>query len=75
MTIHDDGNVQVETLDVPVGSAQGLLYARDSLFVNVNDQAVKGGGLWRLRDLDGDDQFEDVVRLSSWGPGGQIPGD
>src|SRR5678816_43708 len=32
------GDTKVETLDVKIGHAQGLLYAFDSLYVMVNDQ-------------------------------------
>jgi len=71
MTLDDEGGADVETLDVPIGNAQGLLHANDSLFVNVNDRPDRNGGLWRLRDLDGDDSYEDVRRMSIWGPGGE----
>ncbi|MEY2881788.1 MAG: hypothetical protein RLZZ15_4168, partial [Verrucomicrobiota bacterium] len=37
--------------------AHGLLYAFDSLYVMVDEVAGKQG-LWRLRDTDGDDQFD-----------------
>lgn len=66
-----DGDTAIEALDVPVGGAQGLLHAHGSLFVNVNARPEDNGGLWRLRDTDGDDQYDDVTRLSSWGPGGE----
>lgn len=51
-----NGAPQVEPLKTAVGGAHGLLYAFDSLYVMVNEKADRG--LWRLRDLDGDDQFE-----------------
>ncbi len=40
----------------PEGGAHGLLYAFDSLYVMVNEKADKG--LWRVRDTDGDDQYD-----------------
>ena len=45
----------------PIG-AHGLLYAFDSLYVMVGEVANKRG-LWRLRDTNGDDQFDDVKLL------------
>lgn len=50
-----------------MGYAQGLLYAFNSLYVMVNHDGnkefQKKGGLYRLQDLDGDDQFETVTHL------------
>ena len=46
---------------VDVG-AHGLLYAFDSLYVMVNENN-KNAGLWRLRDTDGDDQFDQMTFL------------
>jgi putative heme-binding domain-containing protein len=53
--------VKVEHLDVKITAAQGLLYAFDSLYVSVN--GGPGSGLYRVRDTDGDDQFDEVVKL------------
>jgi len=41
----------------PSVGAHGLLYAFDSLYVMV-DEVPNRRGIWRLRDTDGDDQFE-----------------
>ena len=51
---------RVERLDVKISSAHGLLFAFDSLYVMRN-----GGesGLYRLRDTNGDDQFDEVTKL------------
>lgn len=50
-----------------MGYAQGLLYAFNSLYVMVNhdgdENFTKKGGLYRLQDNDGDDQFETVTHL------------
>ena len=53
--------VTVQPLMPEIGSAQGLLYAHDSLYVMVN----KGdeSGLYRLRDTTGDDQFDSLEQL------------
>jgi hypothetical protein len=50
--------VKVEKLAVDVGHAHGLLYAFDSLYVVSADDEKERNGLYRLRDTDGDDQFD-----------------
>ena len=65
------GKVFVEKLEVPtvrvgdsevdIGSAQGLLYAFDSLYVMIN--RGNSSGMYRLRDLDGDGRFEKAELL------------
>ena len=59
----------VERLDVNISSAQGLLFAFDSLYVSVN--GGNGSGLYRLRDTDGDDQFDEVKKLKEFRGGGE----
>lgn len=51
----------------PPGGAHGLLYAFDSLYVMVTE--MDGKGLWRLKDTDGDDQFDkaDFIRKCDGG--------
>ena len=60
--------VQVQPINVDVGMAQGLLCAFDSLYVMVNG---KGAGLYRVRDTDGDDQYDQVKLLRSINGGGE----
>jgi len=48
----------VEPIDSPVGSAQGLLAIENDLYVVVNGPRAQGSGLYRLRDTDGDDQYD-----------------
>ncbi len=55
--------VKVEKINVDMGAAQGLLYAFNSLYVVVNDNKHGGRGLYRLRDTDGDDQFDKIELL------------
>ncbi|MEK6248621.1 MAG: hypothetical protein N2C12_10610, partial [Planctomycetales bacterium] len=52
--------VEVEKIDLPVGRAQGLLCAFDSLYAVINGQ---NSGLYRIRDSDGDDQYDEVKLL------------
>ncbi len=72
---------RVERLNVPVSNAQGLLCAFDSLFVVVNRSKDGGGsGLYRLRDTNGDDQYDEVTLLRALsgegehGPHAIVPG-
>lgn len=57
-----------------VGWCHGLLYAFDSLYVTVNeendDDTIKGG-VYRLRDTDGDDQFDKVEHVVEFNIGGE----
>ncbi|MEZ6014445.1 MAG: c-type cytochrome [Planctomycetota bacterium] len=57
---------RVERVDVGVSGAQGMCWAFDSLYVNVNGQ-----GLWRIRDTDGDDQLDSAENLIPLGNGGE----
>jgi putative heme-binding domain-containing protein len=71
--------MRVETLPAPVGDAQGLLWAFDSLYVN--GKGPSGCGFYRLRDRDGSGRLDDVRLLRAWpiemtehGPHGIVPG-
>ena len=46
----------------PTIGAHGLLYAFDSLYVMVDEVPAKQG-VWRLRDTNGDDQFDEIKYL------------
>lgn len=61
---------QVERLGNRVGGAHGLLHAFDSLYVMVNEQGGRQG-LWRLRDTDGDDQYDEETLLRRIEGGGE----
>ena len=63
--------LKIETIDLPVGQAQGLLYAFDSLYVMVANEAYQGRGLYRLRDTNGDDKFDEVKLLRKLDGGGE----
>lgn len=56
-----------EFRDTIIG-AHGLLYAFDSLYVMVSENHYRQG-IWRLRDTDGDDQFDQYEHLQ-WLEGG-----
>lgn len=79
VTVKDGKADKVETLKLPVSEAMGILWAFDSLYINGSDG--KRFGLFRLKDADGDDQFESVEMLREWkggagehGAHGLIPG-
>ena len=66
----EPGSVRIEPIEVrtpgspePIGKAQGLCYAHDSLYVVVNAHPDVRNGLYRLRDTDGDDQFDEARML------------
>lgn len=52
----------------PTG-AQGMLWAFDSLYFCCN--GGPGSGLYRARDTDGDDQFDECVKLKEFRGGGE----
>lgn len=57
----DDDDTPARHTQIQVG-AHGLLYAFDSLYIMVNENRRRSG-LWRARDTDGDDQFDEVKYL------------
>ena len=65
------GRARVERLHDDVGRAQGLLVVGNDLYVNVADNPAATGGLWRLRDADGDDRYEIAERLAAYGSGSE----
>jgi putative heme-binding domain-containing protein len=61
-------DVEVEKIPVDLGGAQGLLWAFDALYVNVNG---RGSGLWRVTDSDGDDRLDRTEQLIPLQGGGE----
>ena len=55
----------------PLGEAQGLLWAFDSLYVVVNRGKKYESGLYRVRDTNGDDQLDKVEQLRKIQGGGE----
>ena len=64
------GKSEPERLSVAMGKAHGLLHAFDSLYVMVNEDGQKNG-LYRLKDTNGDDQYDDVKKLVTMSGGGE----
>lgn len=70
ITLDKSGQVSnQEHLDVDLPGCQGLLYAFDSLYAVAN--LGRDSGLYRLRDTDGDDQYDEVNLLRSFGGQGE----
>jgi len=71
VTLTGEGQIEkIEQIDLQVGGAMGLLYAFDSLYVN--GKGKDGLALYRLRDTNGDDQYDSVEVLRKWsGDGGE----
>jgi len=60
----DPETTKVEKLDVAAGSAQGLLWAHDSLYVTISGSyRNNGSGIYRLQDTDNNDSFDKVTKL------------
>src|SRR6185369_7337085 len=70
-TLSPQGQIaKIETIDQPVREAMGLLYAFDSLYVN--GKGPNGLALYRLRDTNGDDQYDSTEPIRKWaGDGGE----
>lgn len=64
-----DGQTIVEKLDLPITSAQGLLYAFDSLYISVN--GGPGSGFYRAIDSDQDGGLDSVTKLKEFRGGGE----
>ncbi|GIW88007.1 MAG: hypothetical protein KatS3mg108_2331 [Isosphaeraceae bacterium] len=61
--------VQPEPLTLELAGAHGLLCAFDSLYVMVNERGTHG--LYRVRDTDGDDRYDQVQLLREIQGGGE----
>ena len=68
-TIDGKGETKVERLKAEVSGAQGLLTAFGSLYVS--GVGSRGNGLYRLRDTNGDDQYDQVEHLKEIRGGGE----
>ena len=88
-TTGNPADTKVDPINVNLGMAQGLLHTKDGLYVDVNGEGIldkdqkdapSGPGLYRLQDLDGDEQFEKIERIipltggGEHGPHAIIPG-
>ena len=60
---------KVEKLDLPITSAQGMLWAFDALYLSVN--GGPGSGFYRATDSDGDGELDNVEKLKAFRGGGE----
>ena len=60
---------KIERLDVKMTGAHGMLHAHGSLYVSAN--GGPGSGLYRLRDTNNDDQYDEVDKLKEIEGGGE----
>jgi len=66
---NNGGEMKVEVINEDIAEIRGILWAHDALYVNSNSHNVRKeprdrtGGLYRLRDTNGDDQFDQVELL------------
>ncbi|HEX2852197.1 MAG TPA: c-type cytochrome [Opitutaceae bacterium] len=65
-----DPDAKKTSPEIPEVGAHGLLYAFDSLYVMVNERP-RGRGLWRLRDTNGDDTFDEVKLIRQMNGSGE----
>ena len=63
------GSVEPEAIGVDLAGVHGLLYAFDSLYAMVNERGTHG--LYRVRDTDGDDRYDEVKLLREIRGGGE----
>ena len=63
------GSVEPEAIGVDLAGVHGLLYAFDSLYAMVNERGTHG--LYRVRDTDGDDRYDEVKLLREIKGGGE----
>lgn len=79
-TTGNPADTKVDPINVNLGMAQGLLHTKDGLYVDVNGEGIldkdqkdapRGPGLYRLQDLDGDEQFEKIERIIPMTGGGE----
>ncbi|MCA6075108.1 c-type cytochrome [Fulvivirga sedimenti] len=64
----EGAGVTVDSINLNIGSAQGLLWKDGGLFVSVNarpNDTFNGSGVYRITDSDGDDELDDVKQLIS----------
>ncbi|MCH8830158.1 MAG: c-type cytochrome, partial [Planctomycetes bacterium] len=67
--IGSNEKTKVERLNIKISSAHGMLYAFGSLYLSIN--GGPGSGLYRARDTNGDDQFDEVIKLKSFRGAGE----
>ena len=65
ITLQENGQAQLESIKVPVSECRGLVFAHNSLYAMAN----KSLSLFRLRDTNQDDQFDQVKAIKKFSGG------
>ena len=69
LTLKDGKVAKLEVINEDLPEIRGVLFAHDALYVNSNSHNLRTnprdrtGGLYRLRDTNGDDQYDEVQLL------------
>lgn len=63
--------VEIEKIDIPLGEAQGLLWAFDSLYVVVNSGGKYESGFYRVTDANHDDKLDTVEKIRTFPKAGE----
>ena len=80
ITLQGGAVASVLPIDIEIGYVNGLTFAFGSLYAVVAEDKYDGGGLYRIQDTDGDDQFDkveylrDFVAKGEHGPHSVVPG-
>ncbi|MCA9284164.1 MAG: c-type cytochrome [Phycisphaerales bacterium] len=61
----------VESIDLPVGAAQGLAVVDGTLYCVISENRAEGPGFYRVRDTDGDDRYDEATLLRGFTSGGE----
>jgi len=64
----ENDQVLVDSIDLNIGNAQGMLWAHNSLYVTVNgnsENGMPGSGVYKLTDTNGDDELDQIEQLIS----------
>lgn len=66
-------DVKIEPLNIQIGHSQGMVYAFGALYITVNGGGIggHGSGLYRIKDTNGDDQFDEIKTLKKIPGGGE----
>ena len=60
--IKEDGSTSFEKIEDSLKHCRGVLYAYDALYAN----STNGKGFYRMRDTNGDDQYDEIKLLKSF---------
>ena len=59
-------DTKIEQIDLPIGAAQGMVFAKGSIYLQVNGDEFQGRGLYRVSDTNSDDKFDKVELIRGY---------